>query len=1067
MTKIIYPLFLLFFLCSAFTVAQGVTSGSISGTVKSNTSEDIFGANVVAEHTPSGTKYGTITDEKGNFRFPSVRIGGPYTLTLTYSGFKETIIEDITISLGETYRLDATMYEERTRLDEVVVEINRSSIINSSSTGATSKFNEQKINVLPNLDRSTEGFIRLTPQAGSNGFLGQSNKQNFVTIDGASFNNAFGLGGAYLLPGGNTNAQPISIEAIQQVQVSLSPFDVRQAGFTGTGINTVTKSGENEFHGSAYTFFRNESLTGIKVEDEEIERTDLSNTVTGVTLGGPIIRDKLFFFANYEIARNSSPVFSTVAGRSSLAGDNISSVQASTLDALSGYVKNQYEYDPGRYEGYDRETDSDKFLVKLNWNINDKNKATVRYSQLKSSLSHVDASFNSTQVAFENFGWTRNLDTYSIVGELNSTLGDNAINRFFISYNSLPEFREPQGGQVTPFTMINDNGLRFTLGSHPAAFGNRVEQKFLQIQNDFIWFKNNNKFTAGVSYEYMNFTNEFTLFNNGFYIFNSLDSFYNSSPTGTTTPIGRSTGVGYPALFQYRYPLDDNRIATFTNPKFSQLGFYVQDEIDLSDHFKLTAGLRFDVTSFINSPIENPTVGALSFQDATGGSESFSTSELPDSRFLVSPRVGFNYRLLDRRLQLRGGTGIFTGRIPFVFIEKQFSQNGLVEGEIIEANFDGSNTNIQNFPYVIDVASYRPKGSDPIPNFTLALVNPDFKMPQVWRTDIGVDYKMSGNIIASTEFIYSKDMNAAYYRNANLDHIGTNTGPNGQFVFSDNRINDNITGAYVLDNTNKGFAYSITGKLEKDFSNHWSASIAYSYNKAKNVNDLNSSLPDRAYDRSPVVGNGDLEVLSNSLYGPKHNIIGSLAYVADWAEWTSSTFSFFFKGAKDARFSYVYAGSDVNGDGSNRNDLIFVPSNADDINLVQNGDLTPEQQWKVLNSFIESSDYLRSRRGQFAERNRLEVPSYFQLDFKLLQDFNINIKEEKHNLQLSCDVFNLTNLLNSDWGIIQTPRTTNPIQATSATEFIVNPDILSQSEFVNITSEISRWRMQLGLKYSF
>lgn len=1058
---------MLLFFCSILTFAQGVTSGAISGTVVDIDSQVIQGANVVVEHLPSGTKYGTITNDQGRFRLPSVRIGGPYEVTVTYLGFKDSVTENITISLGETYNINVVLYEDSVELQMVLLTVDPDAIITSSSIGASSKFNARKISEIPNLDRSTQGFVRLTPQAGSNGFLGQSNKQNFVTIDGASFNNAFGLGGSYLLPGGNTNAQPISIEAIEQVQVSLSPFDVRQAGFTGTGINTVTKSGDNEWRGSVYSFFRNQNFVGHKVEDDEIDRTDISNTIAGFTLGGPIIQNKLFIFANYEIARNSAPLFNTVAGRPGLSGDNVSSVQAVEIEALGDYVSNQYDYDVGRYEGYYRDTNSDKFLIKLDWNISDNHKATLRYSQLTSSLTHVDAGFSSTRVSLENFGWSRNLDIRSVVGEINSALSDNVTNRFFISYNSQPEFREPQNGRVAPFTQINDNGLRFTFGTHPAALENRVNQRFLQIQNDLTWFKKNHKFTTGVSIESMNFTNEFTLFNNGFYIFNSLESFYNNSPAGTTTPVGASKGDGLPALFRYRFPLDNSRDSTFTQPKFSQLGFYLQDELDIDDNFELTAGIRFDITSFINSPNENATVTTLNFQNENGGIESFNTAQLPNAKLLISPRVGFSWRLLDRKIQLSGGSGIFTGRIPFVFIEKQFSQNGLVEGEINEANFDGSNTVIVNYPYVADVSAYRPSGASAISTFTLALVAPDFKMPQVWRTDLGIDYKIAENLVASTEFIYSKDRDAAYYRNVNLDHVDAGTGANGRFVFRDRRIHDNISGAYVLDNTNKGFAYSLTGKLEKEISNSWSGSLAYSYNRAKNVNDLNSSLPDRAYDRSPTSGNGDLEVLSNSLYGPRHNFIGSFAYIANWRAWTNSTFSFFFKGAQDARFSYVYSSSDVNGDGSNRNDLIYVPVNQSDINLIDNGNFTAKQQWDALNDFIERSTYLSGRRGQFAERNGLEAPAYFQIDFRLLQDFTIKIGKNNHNLQFSWDVFNLTNLLNRDWGIIETPRTLNPIRAASANTFTVNPNVLNQSEFINNTSEVSRWRMQFGLKYSF
>lgn len=1058
-----------------FLFAQGVTTGSIAGKVSNEKNEILTGAVISAEHTPSGSKYITVTQKDGTFNLPNVRIGGPYKIVISFTGYESDTIRDAQVTLGEELSLQIILRISSKILDAVTVKSKKNTILTSNKNGSGTVINRNTISSLPTISRSLSDFTRLTPQAGGAGLLGKGGKSNNVSIDGAAFNNTFGLGTETAnVPGANANAQPISLDAIEQISVDLSPYGVKQGGFTGAGVNAVTRSGDNEYRGSVYYFFRNQNQIGTKIKDVSIANTDFNENTFGFRIGGPIIKNKLFFFGNYEAVSNTQPGANFVASRPSLSGANVSNIAAADLDALSSFVKNTYNYDAGSYENYSIPTESKKFLLKLDWNIDAKNKMSIRYNQLKSNSSFgATSALNS--IGFSKNGYSRNNDVYSITGELNSTISKSVNNRFFASYTSLPDYRK-YFSDLFPIVTINDNGKTYQLGTNNAARNNRVEQKITQFQDDINFNLNKHKISAGASFQYFNFENNFTINPQGSFTFSSLTNFYNSAPAGTITPLGTSTGNGLPSAYSINYTVQPNRSVTLANPKMSQFGVYTQDDFFAAKGFKLTAGVRLDAISFIGSPTDNPVVRSMNFQSATGQIETYSTTNSPGTKLLVSPRVGFNWAIKpDRSIQLRGGTGIFTGNIPVVFISTTYAINGLNEGSIV-AN---SPALAANYKFNSTPGYYIPSNRTTSSTYELDLVSKNYKMPQSWRSTLGLDYKLPANLVASVEFIYSKDINAPFYRNVNLNATTATTATDGRFQYASNRINPTVTGAYLLDNINMGRQYFITASLNKQFSKNWMASLAYTYGNSKDAYTFRSTTSSGAFNAINVVGNANIPVLAYSDFDLKHRVVGSFSYKFNYlGEKLSTNIGLFVEGAQQGRGSYIYAGTgDVNKDGVASNDLIFVPTNISQINLVASTTATVQQQWDALDAFISGSKYLNSRRGQFAERNGVLLPWYFQADARITQDFTafISKKKSKNTLEFTVDILNLTNLLNKNWGVYKVMTNPTPVTALSPSTFQVNPALISQGEFVPDTklnatinpASSSRYRIQFGIRYSF
>ena len=1085
-----FLLFFAFVFVTAFAVrGQGVTTATISGTVTNPQGESLPGATVVAIHQPSGTEYGTTTREDGRYSIPNARIGGPYKITVTFVGMESQVKENVFLNLGVTSTNNFSLVETGTELGEVTITAN--AVINSDRTGAITNISNRQISQLPTLSRSFNDYVRLTPQANGTSFGGRSNSFNNITVDGALFNNAFGLSGTV---GGQANAQPISLDAVDQITTSVAPFDVREGSFTGAGVNVVTRSGTNDVTGSIYHFFRNEGLVGDKVGDLESRFANFNVKNTGFRIGGPIIKNKVFFFVNYEQERRTDPSSNFVASRPGLTGDNVSAVQASDLDALSSFIQENYNFNAGPYEGFNRKSDSDKAGLKLDWNINSVHKLTVKYNYLRSfqdvvpSTSGAIANTRSpgvTGLPFYGIYYriNNNLDSYLL--ELNSNFSSKLSNKFQIGYSAFRDFRESPTG-TPPFPTVDigngSGGFLTTFGFEPFSANNILNTDVIQISDNVDLYSGKHTFSFGTYNEIYKFENGFSPNYYGLYRFNSLTDFY-ASANGTPGRI---------AAYQLSYSASPDGSFPLATIRPFQLGFYAQDKYQFNDQFNLTLGLRVDIP-VINADIaRNEQAAGFTFRDGA----KIETDKVQNSQLLWSPRLGFNWDVTgDQKTQIRGGTGIFTGRVPYVWITNQAGNNGVLFGSKVYTAAE-----LATLTFSGDVNQYRPgfNGNPPAaanPNYNLAATDSDFKFPQVWRSNIAVDHNFGDNLIASLDVAVTKDLNAVYHQNINLPNAPqTASGADNRPIFypafptgatnstANTRLNSNISDAILMKNTNKGYSYFITAQVKKQFAFGLDAMLAYTYTDARSVNDGGSIAQSIWRDRQ-VSGDPNDNQLGYFANLQRHRIIASVNYKKEYLGFMATTIGMFYEMAPGGRFTYTYSG-DMNGDnsGGGGNDLIYIPRDQSEIVLqdINNGDgtfYTAAQQWDDLNAYIEQDKYLSGRRGQYAERNGGERPFVGQLDFRILQDFYIDVKGKRNTIQLSFDVFNVGNWLNSDWGVQkvanrQTLLTFRRYNAGGVPEFtypyLNNTERTTLREtFRDDIGLVSRWQAQVGLRYIF
>lgn len=1050
-------------------MAQGVTTSAIKGLVLDSKGQPLPGATVVATHLPSGTTYGNATRDNGQFDLLNMRIGGPYEIKVSFVGYDTFVQNNVQLVLGKTFETRIALSEgSGQKLDEVVVKGNRDGQINPDRTGAVTNISSTAIRTLPTISRSQEDFTRLTPQASGQSFGGRNTLYNNFSLDGSIFNNSFGLDSP--TPGGQTNSQPVSLDAIEQIQVSLAPYDVRQGGFTGAGINAVTKSGTNSFKGTAYTYFRNEGLIGKKVEGATIENPSLKFNQTGFALGGPIVTNKLFFFVNGEVTRQTDPgqTFrsATSAGEATAAQNGqlngVSRVQQADLQAIRDRLTSVYGYDPGAFQGFNYRTYSDKILAKIDWNINPQNTFSIRYNYLKSYREqgpHPIAIAPSSRVPgvntlqFANSGYTINNNLNSVVAELNSTFGGGKFsNKAQASFSAFRDFRELPAGKFFPQIDITQGGTTYTtVGTEQFSANNTLNQNILQLTDNLSYFAGKHIFTAGVNYERFNFVNGFNLQRYGYQRLELADFFANTRPGTAANPNPNFLDLNAQAAAGGTAPIKQVDVTV------AQLGLYVQDEYQASQALKLTLGVRADLPIYGTDVAPNAQIAGKTFLDASGQPVKVDVSELPKSTPLFSPRFGFNYTSQGdgAKTQVRGGTGIFTGRIPFVWISNQASNAQFGDFYTFQINSTGRN----------------------------------FKFPQVWRTNLAVDHELPGGIVGTIEAIFSKDRNAVVHRNYNLvtptqqlagadnrliypasgPRLNSFNGPNGQFTFLD-------AGVIALENTNQGYQYSLTGQLRKEFANGFYASAAYTYSQAKDITSNPGEIAGDAFQRLPVVGNTNQPQLSYSDFGLQHRIIAAagrrFAYANDKL---ATTVGLVFEAGQGNRFSYTYAG-DLNRDNISGNDLIFVPANQGQINLVPYTNaagqvVSAATQWQQLDAYIGQDKYLSSRRGDYAQRNGAISPWYTQLDAKLMQDFTVATSSGKKNtLQVSFDILNLGNLLNASWGNRQVVGNNRLLEASYAA---ATPDTPAfnfrggNQTFFTDTNLTSRWRAQVGVRYIF
>lgn len=1057
--------------------AQGVTTAAMNGIVKGEDGAPVEGATIVAVHVPSGTQYRAVVRASGAYTVANMRIGGPYRVTAQMIGFQPKTEQDITLNLGQSHRLDFTLTRQATQLAGVQIVADADVLGAAGRTGAATVVNVEKVEIMPTVKRSTRDLTKLDPRSDGNfSFAGRNWLYNNVSLDGSYFNNPFGLDDP--APGGQSNAEPVPFDAVEQVQVSLAPFDVRQGGFTGANINTVTRSGTNEFRGSVYSFMRNDALQGNKVSGTTvIANPDLSYGQQGFSVSGPIMRDKLFFYVNAEIERTDDPGTNFVASRGT-SGLGISRVQASVMDQIRQRMISVYDYDPGPYEGYVHETDNNKLLAKLDWNINDNNNLSFRYNMLDAkrdqgphpfvlSFNNTGRGPNASSLPFKNSGYAINNDLQSYALEVNSRSAKWA-NRFFASYNRFRDFREPFSEDF-PTIDIGEAGVTYTtLGHEPFSIHNILDQDVWQFTNNLSVYRDNHVYTVGVNYETFSFFNSFNIFRHGVFF---LPSFIPIGSTfGSLAEFLAATDPGNPNRKDFRAMIGSG-LYKGENIDVGQLSFYAQDEYLATPRLTLTYGLRVDIPRYGTSPVDNPFSRDLTALNEKRYPEVVDQSRLPKSSPLLSPRIGFNWNARgNRETQFRGGTGIFTGRIPFVWF-----------GNVISN--PGANPNL--YPAADPIPTK--KGSTLAQSFDVNAMDPDFKWPQVWTTDLAVDQQLPWNMMGTLELIYSKDVNGVYMRNADLRAPTRNLPwPDGRAYFGgagNNELNaDGGAGIYVIDNTDKGYSFNISGLLRKEFSPTLNAGIGYSFTDARNA--LKSTeIASVLWQNQPVKGDPNNPEQSYSEFGQRHRITADASYTRTWSERLRTQVGVYFEmaegnrftGAGGNRYSFIYAG-DVNGDGQGGNDLIYIPRDQSEIQFdpytpAGGGTLSAAEQWSRFNAFIEQDRYLSKNRGKIADRFGLLNPWYTNLDLRVLQDVAFQAAGKRQTFQITLDILNFGNLINSDWGVKQVanPAATSPL---SLVRFGTNGapvfNFTGPAEtFIDDPGLFSRWRAQLGVRYLF
>ena len=1101
---------------SAPAFAQGVTTAGLVGTVTDAAGDPVPGANVVAVHTPSGTEYGAATNFDGNYRIPNMRVGGPYTVRATFVGLQPRVREGIRLTLGEFFEADFRLDDGAT-LDGVTVTAG--GVFDPSRSGVDLSISDAEIQALPSIGRDLADYARLTPQAyvenddddgPAISIAGQNNRYNSIYIDGAVSNDVFGLS-AQGTNGGQTGSTPISIDAIEQFQIALSPFDVTQSGFTGGAINAVTRSGTNTLEGSLYYLLRNEDFAGRtpggvvdfiqRTDDPDFEASKLSEFSSnryGFRVGGPIVQDKLFFFANGEILRQETPLPALTYG-----GD----AGVDGLNTIRETLRDEVGYDAGDFGDKAGTLDDNKLLFKLDFNASPTQRLSARYSY--SGADNVDNFATSTRSAnFANNAEFFPNRTHSLAVELNSTLGNNAANKLIVGYSNVDDDRGVTGDPF-PSVVVNDGGGRVFLGSEPFSTVNRLTQDIFTVTNNFNYFLGDHTLTLGVAGEYYSIANAFVPRNFGSYDYDSVDDFLQSvcaAGNGSSAYCQANFPGGAdpvaPSRYQRGYSLVDNVTGDGTDAIGAfdafQVGVYAQDEYRVSDALRVTAGLRLDVPSVVSEPRFAPDVfdTTIPAVEAAYDLNGAAPGQTPGAQLYLSPRLGFNYDASEaagRQLQLRGGTGIFTGRVPFVWPGGMFLNNGTNTGFV----FNGSGTlpDGSPVPFIPDPDqqfSGDDFGQTDVPSGRLEIFEDDFRYPTVWRTSLGLDAELPGGFVGTIEGQYTKTLHNIEVTNVNLnpDALVALPGADNRMVyqgsFSDRVIDPRYSAIHRVGTTSEGYTYDVTARLLKELRGVFAPGDqlfltgAITFGDAYSVNDGLSSQINSLWRGTPTVsGLNDLE-LARSSFSIGTRAIAGATFRKEFLSNLATTVSLFYTGESGRPFSYTIDNSDamINAPGARDAGLLYVPTSGSEIRWT--GDAAASAA--AFDAFVASSDYLSSRRGDYAERNGSRTPFEHIFDFKLSQEIFANLAGSDRGLELTVDVFNVGNLLSSAWGTryaglglveliefrgfdadgVPTYRLEFDAEETPTEEEYFN------SEIINVGGNYgSRWLAQVGLRLNF
>lgn len=1035
-----------------FSADAQITTATMTGVIRESKGA-LPGASVKATHIPTGTVYTVTTAANGRYTISNMRTGGPYTVEVKFIGYQSYKVEGITLKLGDSYVLNAELNDGSNQLNEIVVQGKSDKTFNSKRISASTNISKEQLERLPSINRSLSDFTRLTPQSNGSSFAGTNNRYNSISIDGAVNNDVFGLSGSGT-PGGQAGTQPISLDAISEIQVILSPYDVTNGSFAGGGINAVTRSGTNRVEGSAYFLTRSEGITGKSIDGLNTKASPFTNNTYGFRLGAPIIKNKLFFFVSAEKVKINTPTnFS--------AGDAGSVVTQDVANSIANALQTRYGYDAGSTGVINANTKSDKLFTRIDWNINANNQLTIRNQYINASLDNISRSGSSFR--FGNNAYRFNNKQNNSVLELRSKISETLSNNLILGYSRIRDSRDAVG-QLFPQIKINGfaGGGSVTVGSEASSTANSLNQDVYELTDNFKILAGKHTFTIGTHNEFFKFSNVFINNFAGSYTYNNLNDFLNN-----TKPLTAASSFSI-------VPGQPKPAAEFNA---GQLGFYFQDEIEPFQGFKLTAGLRADVPMIFDTPPANPLVAAT-----FNGQR---TDQTPQRRVLVSPRLGFNWDLTgDRALQLRGGFALLTSRAPYVWLSNGFSNNGLLTGQINATGSTGT--------FIADPNNQQAAGGTVSKTYEVNLINKNLKLPQTWRSNLALDAKLPGGVLGTFEAIYSKVVNNILYSNINLVPSaatlnpaltgGADNRPLFNYSAAAGKVNPTFTNVFYLDNTSKGSSYSFTAQFQKNFDLGLHSSIAYTYGQSHDVNSGASSTASSNTNFVQTTTGPNNPPLSVSNFDIRHRIVGSLDYVIRYGKQKASgtTFSLVYVGKSGTPFTYLYNG-DLNGDGATGNDLLYVPRNASEIKLStatipQTASspattLTPAQQWADLDAFINNDPYLSKMRGKYTVRNGARTPWEHQFDFRIMQDIGTIFKGSKNTLQISFDIINVGNLLNKDWGRTYYNSVTN--QASTLITYLSANG--GSYNFIKPTGGtvypsdpfFSRWQGQLGIRYLF
>ena len=1015
------------------TAFAQVTTSSLNGKVTDANGAAVPGAAVVAVHIPSGTQYYAVVNAEGRYAINGMRSGGPYKVEVSCLGYQAVTFTDVTLQLAEAYNLNARLNDDTQMLSEAVVVSTANSKFAVEKTGAATNINNAQITALPTVSRSITDVTRLSPYGG-NGmtFAGADGRTANFTVDGANFNNNFGLNDK--LPGGNN---PISLDAIEELQVVISPYDIRQTNFIGGGVNAITKSGTNTFKGSAYVYHRNENMRGDVVDGATVAsaRDKDRNTIYGMTLGGPVIKNKLFFFTNFEYVKTPSVASAWRASKDGMWDpDNyISRTTEEDLETVSNFVKTKYGYDTGSYTSFPADISNTKFLARLDWNINDRHHLAVRYnytlnkqwtapnrSSMDGGTKGSDDRMSKYSMSYANSMYSADnlVNTWSV--DLNSRLSDKFSNQFLATYSKLDDVRGTNSADFPFIDIRKDDGSKvdpyISLGYELFTWNNGVHNNVINVKDDLTGYFGDHKFTVGASYEYQMADNVYMRNGTGYYRYKSLDDFLNER-----TPEIVALTYGY-----------DGEEAPAARVRFNKLGIYAQDDWSVTDNLKLTYGLRLDGLFFNNADlITNAAMKELDY-----GGTHYDTGKWPNSSLVVSPRVGFSWDVFgNKSFKVRGGTGFFSGRLPLVFFTNMPTNAGLVQYQAVISDTKGGPIDKFAGP-ILNRKELRDKlvslgypdtvspESGSIPS-NFSAVDPKFKMPQVWKTSLAFDYSFptSFPFSVSAEGIYNKTINAVRMRDRSFkDYQGFArfNGADNRPIFKDAQytyVNSkgktvSMPNAYILENTDQGYGWSASLSMNMTPVKGLNIMAAYTHTVSKEITGMPGSNAASTLDYYTSVNGFNDPGLHNSMYTTPDRVVASLTH----SDKSGNHYSFIYEAWRGGYKDSYKMVNDMNGDGRNY-DAVYVPTDEQ----VQNNEFrfVSEDDRDRFMDFVHKDKYLSKHQGKYTEGYSVYNPWVHRLDFSYKHDFKLKIGKSTNTLQLSLDVKNILNLFNSSWGVIK------------------------------------------------